>query len=302
MTQEKKVIETANTNVQTFNNQQFGEVRVVIINDAPWFVAVDVCRILEINNPRQALTRLEADEKAAVTLNDISSNSVIQGREMNIVNESGLYRLIFTSRKKEAKDFQRYIFHEVLPAIRKTGTYSVKPLSPLEILKQQVQIMEDQQRQLQEHEQQISQHTQDIKDIRKSQSIAVLHQGNINKDTRQRLEQHDSDIQTLKHKFEDPGPREELKTFVKQVYNLFKDTDQPSDYGHIYSTIYSDLEAVTHISLNARLSNFRKRLEEQGATKKKINSTTVIDVIEQDPNLWQPIRDILESYRQQIFK
>ena len=69
----------------------------------------------------------------------------------------------------------------------------------------------------------------------------------------------------------------------------------------IYSTIYSDLEAVTHISLTKRLSNLKKRLEEQGATKTQINKTNVIDVIEQDPNLWQPLRDILDNYRQQIF-
>lgn len=106
--------------LQVFNNEIFGNVRIILQNDEPWFVAKDVCDCLEINNSRQALSRLDADEKADVILNDGSQN-----RNMNIVNEYGLYSLVMSSRKPEAKEFKRWVTHEVLPSIRKYGSYSM---------------------------------------------------------------------------------------------------------------------------------------------------------------------------------
>ena len=104
--------------LQIFQNNTFGKVRVVEQKGEPWFVAKDVCECLEINNSRQALGRLDVDEKAGVTLNDGRQN-----REMNIVNEYGLYSLVLSSRKPEAKEFKRWITHEVIPSIRKHGAY-----------------------------------------------------------------------------------------------------------------------------------------------------------------------------------
>lgn len=81
----------------------------------PWFVAKDVCDILEISNPSDALKRLDDDERSRVNLGR-------QG-ETNIVNEAGLYVLVLGSRKPEAHEFQRWVTHEVLPSIRKHGGY-----------------------------------------------------------------------------------------------------------------------------------------------------------------------------------
>lgn len=104
--------------LQIFENEKFGKIRAIEIENAPYFVAKDVCEILEIKNSRQALTRLDDDEKADVILNDGSQN-----RNMSIVNEYGLYSLVLSSRKSEAKEFKRWITHEVIPSIRKTGGY-----------------------------------------------------------------------------------------------------------------------------------------------------------------------------------
>ena len=104
--------------LKIFENNQFGKVRVQVINNEPWFVAKDVCDALEIKNSRQALTRLDEDEKSDVILNDGSQN-----RNMSIVNEYGLYNLVLASRKQEAKQFKRWITHEVIPTIRKHGAY-----------------------------------------------------------------------------------------------------------------------------------------------------------------------------------
>lgn len=81
----------------------------------PWFVAKDVCAILEISNPSDALKRLDDDERSRFNLGR-------QG-ETNIVNEAGLYVLVLGSRKPEAHEFQRWVTHEVLPSIRKHGGY-----------------------------------------------------------------------------------------------------------------------------------------------------------------------------------
>lgn len=104
--------------LKVFENEKFGQVRSTVIDGDPWFIATDVCRALSIANSRDAVNRLEADEKADVGLTDGS-----QKRHMTAVNEAGLYSLILSSRKPEAKDFRRWITHEVLPTIRKTGGY-----------------------------------------------------------------------------------------------------------------------------------------------------------------------------------
>lgn len=88
-------------------------------NGEPWFVAKDVCAVLELNNVSQALTRLDGDEKSSITLNDGTPGSP----NKSIVSESGLYALVLASRKPEAHEFKRWVTHEVLPQIRKTGGY-----------------------------------------------------------------------------------------------------------------------------------------------------------------------------------
>ena len=102
-------------NIQIFNNEEFGEVRTVMVSDEPWFVAADVCKALELSNPTVAVSRLDEDERAKFNLGR-------QGEGI-IVNEAGLYSLILGSRKPEAKVFKRWITHDVIPAIRKTGGY-----------------------------------------------------------------------------------------------------------------------------------------------------------------------------------
>lgn len=118
-----KVYHETHDLVKTFQNERFGAVRVAECNGEPWFVASDVCRALEIDNT--ATRRLDEDEKAALRLTQTSSNGTEQGRDVTIIDEPGLYTLVLGSRKPEAKAFKRWITHEVIPSIRKTGSYSV---------------------------------------------------------------------------------------------------------------------------------------------------------------------------------
>lgn len=119
------------SNVAVFNFDDVVVRTVIGENGEPWFVAADVCKVLEIGNVSQAMTRLDDDEKADITTNDTSSNGVTQKRNMTTINESGLYSLILTSRKPEAKRFKKWVTSEVLPAIRKTGSYSVPKVEPV---------------------------------------------------------------------------------------------------------------------------------------------------------------------------
>lgn len=91
------------------------QVRTVLENDEPWFVATDVCKVLNLTNPTVVLSRLEDDERSKFNLGR-------QG-QANVVNESGLYELIFASRKEEARHFKKWIKQDVLPSIRKEGAY-----------------------------------------------------------------------------------------------------------------------------------------------------------------------------------
>lgn len=104
--------------LQIFKNETFGEVRTVICDGEPWFVATDVCKALEIGTTSKALERLDDDEKG---MNSIPTHGGEQN--MSIINEAGLYSLVLGSRKPEAKAFKRWITHEVIPTIRKHGAY-----------------------------------------------------------------------------------------------------------------------------------------------------------------------------------
>lgn len=91
----------------------------VLIKNQPYFVAVEVCDILDLKNPSDRLKTLDDDEKLTYVLNRAG-----QKRAVNLINESGLYNLIFQSRKPEAKAFRKWVTSEVLPAIRRTGSYN----------------------------------------------------------------------------------------------------------------------------------------------------------------------------------
>lgn len=121
----------------------------------PWFVAKDVCDILELNNITEALRPLDDDEKTNFRNSEVAQSG---GRAPIIISEPGLYKLIMRSRKPEAKDFQRWVTHEVLPQIRKTGGYipTTDADDDMTILAKAVMIgqrtMEEQQRKIAEQQ------------------------------------------------------------------------------------------------------------------------------------------------------
>ena len=113
--------------IQLYKNEKFGDVRATVIDGEPWFVAADVCNVLDLSNPTIAVSRLDEDERAKFNLGR-------QG-DATIVNEPGLYTLVLGSRKPEAKAFKRWITHDVIPSIRKTGSYTMLPQDYISALK-----------------------------------------------------------------------------------------------------------------------------------------------------------------------
>ena len=106
------------SDIQIFSNDSFGEMRVLLTEGGePMFAAVDVCKALDLSNPSMAVASLDDDERAKLNLGR-------QG-ETNFVTEPGFYKLVMRSRKPEAKAFQRWVTHDVLPELRRRGSYEV---------------------------------------------------------------------------------------------------------------------------------------------------------------------------------
>ena len=113
--------------LQIFNYNN-NEIRVIENNGEPWFVVKDVCEVLELADVTSALRVLDDDEKLTRLISGAG-----QSRLMNLINEPGLYALTFRSNKPEAKKFSKWVRAEILPTLRKTGSYSIAGLNPVNI-------------------------------------------------------------------------------------------------------------------------------------------------------------------------
>lgn len=153
--------------LQIFKNKEFGEIRSVTINDEPWFVGKDVAVALGYKNPRQGLSTNVMDEDKGVHFVDTPSGT----QQMTIINESGLYALIFGSKLESAKRFKHWVTSEVLPTIRKTGSYQ-KPMSALELMELQMQAIK-------EVDAKVSEVNKDLQDFKEDMPILGIEESRI---------------------------------------------------------------------------------------------------------------------------
>lgn len=107
--------------IKVFSNEEFGKVRVLSIDNEPWFVGRDVAEVLGYSNTRDAISKHVDEEDKGVAKCDTPSGA----QQMTIINESGMYSLILSSKLPNAKKFKRWVTSEVLPSIRKTGSYNL---------------------------------------------------------------------------------------------------------------------------------------------------------------------------------
>ena len=120
--------------LQVFKNQEFGSVRTLVINSEPWFVGKDVAEALGYKNTKDALAKHIDSEDKEILKSQNATLENIPNRGVTVVNESGLYSLVLSSKLPSAKKFKRWVTSEVLPALRKTGQYQVKELSGQELM------------------------------------------------------------------------------------------------------------------------------------------------------------------------
>jgi len=114
--------------LQIFNNEEFGEIRTVIIDGEPWFIGKDIAVKLGYSDPKDAIRKhVDIEDKQLIQKGQIATLE-IPNRGMNIINESGLYALIFGSKLESANRFKHWVTSEVLPAIRKHGMYATEDL------------------------------------------------------------------------------------------------------------------------------------------------------------------------------
>jgi prophage antirepressor-like protein len=117
---------------------QGAEIRTVLVDGEPWWVAADICSVLELAQAASSLRLLDPDEKGMHSMHTPGGEQLV-----TTINEPGLYSLILRSRKPQAKAFKRWITHEVIPAIRQTGSYTAKPMDELELAERQVVLIRE---------------------------------------------------------------------------------------------------------------------------------------------------------------
>lgn len=240
--------------LQVFKSPDFGEIRTVEIDGEPWFVAADICRALELSDVSKAIERLDNDEKGTTSIRTLGGN-----QQMSIVNEPGLYSLVLGSRKPEAKVFKRWITHEVIPAIRRTGAYQAKPLTPAEMFQLQAQVNLDQERRLN----QLDKQTRDI-DRKLTDAMGALALPSLGKDEWQ----------------------VKINRAISETVERYGLNHQTYRAG-----LYEELEDAAGCDLAARQRNLKERMRRGGATYKEAQSVTKLVVIAQD----QKLRSIFEG-------
>lgn len=193
--------------IYNFNSS---EVRTMLIENEPWFVLKDVCDILELTNPTMVADRLDEDERSKFNLGR-------QG-EVNIVNESGLYKVIFQSKKPEAKKFTKWVTSEVLPSIRKTGGYEV-PTDPMAALKLMFEVQETDNKRINELEGKVS-------DLAENAPLTPSEYGYLNNLISSRVRE------------------------VKQVHQMELNKQQ---YSYLYKAIGRDVKQVANVKVRCQI-------------------------------------------------
>lgn len=139
-------------NVEIFKNERLGEIRTITDeNNEPWFCLADVCKAVELTNPSSVKARLDADDTQLVDLHALKYNEGMVGNSMaTFVNESALYDVLLCSNSSKVKPFRKWVTKEVLPSIRKTGSYSLQnriPQTFAEALRLAADLQEENERQ-----------------------------------------------------------------------------------------------------------------------------------------------------------
>ena len=235
--------------LQIFKNSDFGEVRTVTINDEPWFVGKDIADALGYGNHRQAIsTNVDEDDKAVHQMDTLGGT-----QNMLVINESGLYSLILSSKLPNARQFKRWVTSEVIPQIRKTGAYipDVSSLSPeLQLMNAIVIQMNNDARNLAKLTDDMKETKQEIQDMR------------------------DAIVINPKSEW-----RKETNNILTRIGKLMNDYSAPR------TEVYEALKERARCKPTVLISNLKKRALSNGMQPSKVENINILDVLENDIRL-----------------
>lgn len=276
-------------------NPEFGKVRVVRDeNDECYMVALDVAKALGYENDRDAIIKhVDNEDKFMLKYNDKAlkiqksqnaTNSVITGsvgfdvppRGFTVINESGMYALIFRSKLPSAKRFKHWVTSEVLPSIRKTGKYedaasTVSTTPSYENLSPTVRALIEIDTHCRDNENEVTKLKEEVNELK-------------------------SLVSSLKSSFSTIGTlhttnwREECVSALRSL----SPSNNDFDYTSVYNKAYRELEKVCHCNLWQRVSNIKNRMRKQGATKTMVEKIGRMDAIERSSDLKEPFINIVE--------
>lgn len=246
------------------------ELQIFTYNDTPirtqeidgelWWVLKDVCGVLGISDHKSVSRRLDDDEKGVGQILPING-----GREtaMTIINEPGLYNVILRSDKPEAKDFKRWVTHEVLPSIRRTGSYQIAPRTPAELLAAQAQVLVDMERRLDRFE---------------TQTHALA-------------DKVDTAIKVFSRPAEDHW-KSDVDSAIKELCEA-----NHLSVAKTKGFMYAELEQMTGCLVNSRLKRMQKRVRKTGARYKDAHALTKLDAVAADRQLRAVFEGIVRNWQ-----
>ena len=247
--------------IKAFQNDKFGNVRVVLIGEKqePYFVGKDVAECLGYAKPENAIATHVDDEDKTTTL--------IQGTGSNykskavVINESGLYSLILSSKLPSAKEFKRWVTSEVLPTLRETGNYSTRQSMSMEDIiiyqMQQSKIMKEQ--------------------LEQTQTVAIEAKATAEQATKQM--EIVKDAMLLDH----DSWRKDCNNIINKVAKERGGTKEA--YQQVRDEVYNLLQQRAGASLKTRVINKQDRMRREGISKSKVDKVSQIDVIAEDKRL-----------------
>lgn len=249
-----------------FNYNGFADVRTIEREDGIWWVLRDVCVALGISNNRMAATRLDQEGVSHADIPDVFG----QIQKTTIINEPNLYELIFRSDKPDAKNFRRWVTHEVIPSIRKTGTYSTQQLTPAQLIAAQAQVLVDMEQKM-------------LAIQNQAQAIQAQQDALSNK------------VDTALKAFSRPA-EDHWKADVDQA---IKDLCKEHGYGEpkARGKMYRELEEKCGCDIDRWLLMLRKRVKKQGMRHRDAMALNKLDAIAADKQLRAAFEGIVREWQ-----
>lgn len=244
-----------------FNNPEFGEVRRVEINGEFWLVGSDVAKALGYSKPLNAISD-HVDSEDTLKWGILTNGGT---QQMSVINESGVYSLIFSSKLPDAKKFKKWVTSEVLPSVRQTGTYSTQPpqLTPAQLIAAQAQVLVDMEQKM----------------------ITIQSQ---QAELAQRV---DTAIKVFSRPKED-----HWKADIDQAIKDLCEERRLSDCA-TRGRMYRELEEKCGCNIDSRLTRLRQRVKKQGMRYRDAMALTKLDAIAADKQLRAAFEGIVREWQ-----